>query len=335
MAEPTYTLVKEFKRIEAIGMRGARHGDLSDPIDLNIRVTEGTDISAVVESMTREEGRSTNRLRRLQRGSWAFELNPALLEAGKYYTVHWSFQMSPGNDNVVRSTFVWEPVPPVPSLGKTVIYGQLLNAASQPVPDTQLYLEEYRDYATLSRRLSQVTLTTDDFGIWWTELDHDKVVRFVLGEISQIVKTPSDKSRVALSELPTYQHTDIVRKDAYGYPLPSQEIFETVASQSSERDALALLSTDPIVRHLSICDDAANTTPSVGGGVTYEVYDQSTPSLTWTISHGSDCLPIVSVINDNSEVCFPDISYPDLNTVLVSFGVPSTGKALLLCKPGS
>lgn len=334
MSEPNYTLVKHFKRVEAVGMRGARHGDLHDPISLRIRVTEGTDIDDVVEEISQDEGRSSGRLRRLRRGSWSFKVNPTLMTPGKTYTVHWIFQMTPGNDNVTRSTFLWEPLPPIPDTGKTIIYGQLVNAAGDPVPDTNLYLEEYRDFATLTHRLSQVTLSTDDFGIWWAEVEHKKIVRFVLGEVSKIVQAPANMARVALSELPSFQHTDIIRKDRYGYPLPSQNLFEALARRLSRGEAVALLSSMSVVKHVTICDDSQSGPVEGTGGVEYDVFEQPVPSTVWTIEHNKDCLPVVSVIDEDACVVFPDVSYPDSNTVVLTFGTPQTGKALLLCQPG-
>lgn len=56
---------------------------------------------------------------------------------------------------------------------------------------------------------------------------------------------------------------------------------------------------------------------------------QSTPADPWIIHHNLKRNPDVSVIVDNEKV-MPDVQYPDLDTVVISFGSPQTGSAELV-----
>lgn len=67
-------------------------------------------------------------------------------------------------------------------------------------------------------------------------------------------------------------------------------------------------------------------TGAVGG--TALVHVQSTPVTHWGITHNFDREPNVVVMIDN-EYVMADITYPDLSTVIVGFGEPQTGKAIL------
>ena len=60
------------------------------------------------------------------------------------------------------------------------------------------------------------------------------------------------------------------------------------------------------------------------------VHIQGTPSDTWTINHNLNKYPCINVFNDNGVMIFYQyIEYVDLNTVVVHFAVPATGRVYL------
>ena len=58
-------------------------------------------------------------------------------------------------------------------------------------------------------------------------------------------------------------------------------------------------------------------------------FRQVTPSLEWVIEHDLNAYPKVVVILDNGTRLGGQVDYPDLNTVVVSFGHLNTGIARL------
>lgn len=62
-------------------------------------------------------------------------------------------------------------------------------------------------------------------------------------------------------------------------------------------------------------------------------HTQDTPADTWTIAHGLNCKPVVSVsvnYDGKLQVILPSqIQFVDLNTVVVSFTQPYSGVARL------
>lgn len=70
--------------------------------------------------------------------------------------------------------------------------------------------------------------------------------------------------------------------------------------------------------------------PSAGGtGDLSFVYEQSTASANWTIEHKLGKNPSVTVIDSSNDELIGDISYPDKNTVVITFSEPVSGKAFL------
>jgi len=61
------------------------------------------------------------------------------------------------------------------------------------------------------------------------------------------------------------------------------------------------------------------------------VHTQTTPAATWTIVHNLNTVLSVVLLIDSipGEPVFTDITYPDLNTVVVTWPSPETGKAYL------
>lgn len=59
------------------------------------------------------------------------------------------------------------------------------------------------------------------------------------------------------------------------------------------------------------------------------VHDQSVPSATWTIVHNMDKRPSVSIVNTLEQMVLGEVSYPDADTVVVTFTNAFAGKAYL------
>lgn len=62
-------------------------------------------------------------------------------------------------------------------------------------------------------------------------------------------------------------------------------------------------------------------------------HEQTTPSATWTITHGLSCRPTVNVKVMHEGVLTgilpKNITFPDINTVVVEFSSARTGEARL------
>ncbi len=59
------------------------------------------------------------------------------------------------------------------------------------------------------------------------------------------------------------------------------------------------------------------------------VYTQAVASSTWTITHGLQFVPNITVIDSSGSVVEGDYNYPDENTVVATFSGGFTGKAYL------
>lgn len=70
-----------------------------------------------------------------------------------------------------------------------------------------------------------------------------------------------------------------------------------------------------------------------GGGVQFSdlsyVHVQNVSSSTWTIVHGLQFIPNITVVDSAGSVVEGDYSYPDENTVIATFVGGFTGKAYL------
>lgn len=56
---------------------------------------------------------------------------------------------------------------------------------------------------------------------------------------------------------------------------------------------------------------------------------QATPATVWTIAHGLNRYPGVVVVDSAGNAIEPGITYPDRNTVVLAFSVPTSGTAEL------
>lgn len=59
------------------------------------------------------------------------------------------------------------------------------------------------------------------------------------------------------------------------------------------------------------------------------VHTQSTPSTTWTITHGLQFIPNITVVDSGGTVVEGSYNYPNLNTVVLTFSGAFSGKAYL------
>ena len=59
------------------------------------------------------------------------------------------------------------------------------------------------------------------------------------------------------------------------------------------------------------------------------VFNQGSPSNTWTINHGLDFVPNITVVDSAGSVVEGDYSYPNENTVIATFIGAFAGKAYL------
>lgn len=59
------------------------------------------------------------------------------------------------------------------------------------------------------------------------------------------------------------------------------------------------------------------------------VFVQSSPASTWTITHGLDFVPNITVVDTAGSVVEGDYSYPNGNTIIATFSGAFAGKAYL------
>lgn len=70
--------------------------------------------------------------------------------------------------------------------------------------------------------------------------------------------------------------------------------------------------------------------PGGGGSSLRHDYVQEAPLATWPIVHNFGRDPEVTLIDSAGNRYLTDLSYPDVNTVVVTHGEPTTGRAILL-----
>ncbi len=70
--------------------------------------------------------------------------------------------------------------------------------------------------------------------------------------------------------------------------------------------------------------------PQGAAGGDYVTYDRNgVPAATWTISHNLGRYPHVSIIADDGSEVSSDVDHADVNTVVITFAVPFSGKAII------
>ena len=66
-----------------------------------------------------------------------------------------------------------------------------------------------------------------------------------------------------------------------------------------------------------------------GFGATTTVWSAPTATAVWTINHGLDAYPSVTTVDSAGTQIMGDVSYPDLNTVIITFAFATGGNAYL------
>jgi len=222
-----YRTSQEFIRIEAIGSRNEIQSDRADPVWLHVRVTPADDLSNEIESALMQ-GANPNGVNvteqakypyRIATGIWGYDLDEQLYEYGKSYVIHWRFAMQPQVMSVVRSPFIWQPVPQVPrDSSNCILTGVMSRVGGIPMSGARIIIEQFKDFVTLTHRLGSFEVTTDAFGNWWVEVPRGSLQRVIFGEQIRTIKIP-DVSRISLKDVVEYQPGD-GRKDTFGYPYP-------------------------------------------------------------------------------------------------------------------
>lgn len=218
---PSYLIVQEFLRIEAIGTVGKGNGTPADPIRINAYVCPSDELDTNVESRDTDKPEDSNDLFKVSLGNWALRLNPGRYLPKKAYTATFRYWSTPNNVNVVRQNFVWDPIPDSPRVpGNCIVFGVLKDVSGLPVSGERLVVERYKNIVTLNNREMQSTVQTNSFGFWSIELPIGSIVRFVFGNISKAITVP-DRMTVALNDVPDHQPESALH-DAFGYPFPRE-----------------------------------------------------------------------------------------------------------------
>src|SRR5271157_329539 len=141
MVTQDFIIVQTFVKLEALGMRGARHGDPADPLFLQVAVTKSDDLTNVLEDVI-ARAMTRNRLWRAAVGKWAFKLDPRLYQDGGKYTVHFRFAMTPQNTKIVRQSFVWaEPPSAGPGGDRCLVIGSMRDMLGLPESGGRIVVE--------------------------------------------------------------------------------------------------------------------------------------------------------------------------------------------------
>lgn len=78
----------------------------------------------------------------------------------------------------------------------------------------------------------------------------------------------------------------------------------------------------------TIVADPDGTLHAVSGtGDKHYVHDQSIPATIWTINHGLNKHPSITVVDSAGTVCWTRVEYPGLNTAIVRTSAPFSGQA--------
>lgn len=218
-----YRATQDFYRIEALV---TARNDPADPLWLNVRITPADDLTNEIESALVDGAQphgvvvtqNSRHPYRLFTGTWAYDIDQALYEVGKQYTIHWRFSMQPDVLNVVRTNFVWQPVPNTPREPTGCILSGVVTRNRVPVAGARVIVEEYKNFLTLNHRLTTVDVTTDAFGYWWIEVARGSVQRLILGEMIEAIKIP-DQPCISMADAPRWSADDLP-KDQFGYPVP-------------------------------------------------------------------------------------------------------------------
>ena len=216
MSEPVYCIPQEFIRIAALDTRGTTQSDPSDPNWLNVRTTLFNNTDAIEDIVYSP---SCKQIRKVQTGLWLFYPNCGMYTTGQQYVCNWRFAMTPGNLNVARKNFTWNPIPEWPRNPEhCIVYGMLSDAAGVPVAGQAIVIEKYNNYVTLNNKTGENRVISDTFGYWQLEMPQNSIVRIVFGDLIKVISVP-EINRAALSDIKEYQPRK-EQVDTFGYPYP-------------------------------------------------------------------------------------------------------------------
>lgn len=84
----------------------------------------------------------------------------------------------------------------------------------------------------------------------------------------------------------------------------------------------------PNVRVIEVGIQGPQGPPGVSGNTSF-VFDQSSPSATWTIPHNLNRFPSVTIVDSSERECEGDLVYTNANSLIVTFSAAFSGKAYL------
>jgi hypothetical protein len=110
------------------------------------------------------------------------------------------------------------------------------------------------------------------------------------------------------------------------------EIVENPVTISTNDDNVVVSTTDQVVT-ISLGTSGPQGPKGDPGEVQYVdlsyVHDQSSAAAVWTINHGLQFIPSITVVDSSGNVVEGSYNYPDENTVIVTFSSAFAGKAYL------
>lgn len=74
---------------------------------------------------------------------------------------------------------------------------------------------------------------------------------------------------------------------------------------------------------------AGATPPDPTGGDKTYVHTQGAPATSWVVTHNLNKYPAVDVVDTGNSAVIPSVQYTDINTVTLTFGSPTSGKAFV------
>lgn len=84
-----------------------------------------------------------------------------------------------------------------------------------------------------------------------------------------------------------------------------------------------------VLERLATVEQAGGGSGSVAGtGASYQ-HVQSSPASTWSINHELGTMPVVAVVSNAGALLFAEVSYPDTDNIVITFGQPYAGSAYL------
>lgn len=110
------------------------------------------------------------------------------------------------------------------------------------------------------------------------------------------------------------------------------EIIENPVTISTNDDNVVVSSTDQVVT-VSLGTSGPQGPKGDPGEVQYVdlsyVHNQASAASTWTINHGLQFIPSITVVDSSGNVVEGSYNYPDQNTVIATFSSAFAGKAYL------